>query len=99
VTAKFDAWSRDANKHLLRHITKRLAENSRAYGVPKSIDHLGKVEILVRFKNAWLDEMRRESVMATDGGVPIEKQKAVWVECMTEAEKSIAGLNTEETNT
>lgn len=72
---ELDKWAIAANKHLLAHVLK--SATIRCYFDPPM------TETLVKFKNAWADDMR---VAEQNGqGIPIEEQKNAWEDCMSRA--------------
>jgi hypothetical protein len=96
-----DHWDEDASMHLRAYLGGQLAGNSQRYGRPASYmgmktstsrnadaspEFVRNVQILVRYKNQWAEQMRQSS---TDG-VPIPEQKEVWAELMSRAESEIS---------
>jgi len=97
-----DHWDEDASMHLRAYVGAQLAANSQRYGRPASYmgmktsstknadaspEFTRAVQILVRYKNRWAEQMRSS---ATTDGVPIPEQREVWAELMTRAEAEIA---------
>ena len=76
---QFDTWGIAANFHLLAYV--RTAAGNKRYFNPE------QTGILVQFKNAWAEDMRADD---KGEGIPIEKQKAAWKDCLQRAEAAMA---------
>ena len=80
---EFDGWARCANRHLLAYVMRQASQ--RIYYAPDP------TRILVKYKNAWAQDMRDEAV---NGEVLVERQKLTWSQCMERAETEIAKART-----
>ncbi len=96
-----DRWGVEANNHLLAQVrahAKYYSPDSTYEYDQKAGKHLAKsgpigrarTEIVVRWKNAWADDMRADDKGA---GISIAKQKAAWQDCMDRADAEIAALS------
>lgn len=98
-----DHWTEDANMHLRAYLGSQLAVDSQRYGRPASYmgmktmqsksadaspEFVRNVQILVRHKNLWAEQMRLSA--DPKGEVPVPEQKEVWAECMRRAEEEVA---------
>jgi hypothetical protein len=101
-----DDWDIVSNNYLRAHIALRIARDPLHYGRPASVhamqsnsrssapnadaspEFIANVQRLVAAKKLWAADMRD---MATEEGVPVETQKAVWHDYLNRAEAHIAG--------
>jgi len=91
--SSFDRWAIEANTHFLGYVTRRLADDPRAWGPPKSAEQAECTRIAVQYKNAWAQDMREGKGTTTEGEFieyPPDEQKALWESVMRSAEEAIA---------
>jgi hypothetical protein len=81
-----DVWDQVANNQLLRHITTRMAADSRCWGHRTEPRFGRNVNVLVAFKNRWASLMREAA--GPDGVLP-KDQRDMWENCMRMAEREI----------
>lgn len=93
----WDGWDVRANHLLLKHLSMRLAADSRAYGPRRSClpgetcyspEQERATIVLLGYKHAWARDMREAA--AELGEVRIETQREAWRDCMARAEAEIA---------
>jgi hypothetical protein len=85
-----DRWIPEANNHLLAYIFRTMHKDSRRYGDPKfpSDEMKRATAILVRYKNAWAQDMREAQDAQRE--VNIAFQQSAWKDCMARAEGEIS---------
>jgi hypothetical protein len=74
---QFDNWAVAGNNHFLAYVLRAMRRKR----------HLSEDQTreFVKFKNAWAEDMRADD---RGSGVPIEAQKAAWLDCMKRAEQA-----------
>lgn len=77
----YDRWDIAGNRHLLERVWE-------CAGAKRYFDAV-ETWVLVEFKNAWAEDMRADD---KGEGVPIDKQKAAWQDCMERADAQIAAI-------
>lgn len=75
----FDRWDIAGNSHFLAYVLRKMSV--------KRCFNADETRILVRYKNAWAQEMREVSV---NGSVAVEVQKAQWKDFIGGAEAEMA---------
>jgi hypothetical protein len=93
LSQKFDGWDITANNRFWKYVTKRLTDEPRAWGAPASTQQAEATRVLVRYKNAWAQDMREGDVLdPTTGEImrPAESyQTQTFADCMQRAESEI----------
>jgi len=92
-SASIDRWAVEANTHFLGYITRRLAEDPRAWGMAGSTEQAECTRIAMRYKNAWAEDMREGKGVTPEGEFieyTPEERKSSWDDLIRQAESAIA---------
>lgn len=102
-----DRWLTRANFHLLRYISRRAAREihycdadtvagKHPANNPSALAHK-LTEPLVKYKNAWAQDMRDEAALHPRGEVDSRYQRDNWFKCMELAEAEISQVRASHT--